>query len=188
MRPKGNEALKKSVLRYLQYLIILLVRRLVLLLPRKTALKMGVYLADLMFLLFPKERAKVMANLNLAFGSEKKQREIYRICRYCFRNLGKGMMEVMQFEYTWHPVQKMDQALQLIVKMADEGFCPALVFDDDGRWALSFEGVSGIKFEEDSQDLDMRIFVKKHEWNESLTRAICEACLRAVREFPPRSK
>ena len=123
MRPKGNEALKKSVLRYLQYLIILLVRRLVLLLPRKTALKMGVYLADLMFLLFPKERAKVMANLNLAFGSEKKQREIYRICRYCFRNLGKGMMEVMQFPrlnennlsklVTFEGKQNLDNALKL---------------------------------------------------------------------------
>ena len=25
-------------------------------------------------------------------------------------------------------------------KLVNNGYCPALVFDDDGRWALSFDG------------------------------------------------
>jgi KDO2-lipid IV(A) lauroyltransferase len=68
-----------------------------LLLPRKIALVLGVYVADLLFLLFPNERAKAIKNLTIAFGEEKSHAEILKICRNCFRNLGKGMMEVLQF-------------------------------------------------------------------------------------------
>ncbi|MBM3211639.1 lysophospholipid acyltransferase family protein [Candidatus Poribacteria bacterium] len=94
---KGLYCLLKSIKRYAHYLIILIIRWIVLLLPRNVALFLGVYLADLLFLVFPKEKAKALENLSIAFGSEKSNDEILRICRDCFRNLGKGMMEVLQF-------------------------------------------------------------------------------------------
>ncbi len=72
-------------------------RRIVLLLPRKTALNLGVLLAGLLFLLSRREKARAFSNLSMAFGTEKSPRGILRICRLCFENLGKGLMEVLQF-------------------------------------------------------------------------------------------
>jgi KDO2-lipid IV(A) lauroyltransferase len=77
--------------------VIIAARRIVLLLPRKTALSLGVLLADLLFVLSRREKAKALENLLIAFGSEKSWDDILRICHYCFENLGKGLMEVLQF-------------------------------------------------------------------------------------------
>jgi len=77
--------------------MIVSMRRIVLLLPRKVALSLGVCLADLPFWFSRSERAKALENLSIAFGEEKTPGEILRICRYCFENLGKGLMEVLQF-------------------------------------------------------------------------------------------
>jgi len=68
-----------------------------LLLPRQTALNIGVLLADLVFLLSRRERARALEHLSTAFRAEKSPAEILRLSRYCFRNLGKGLMEVLQF-------------------------------------------------------------------------------------------
>ena len=67
------------------------------LLPRQTALNIGVRLADLVFLLSRRERARALEHLSTAFRAEKSPAEILRLSRYCFRNLGKGLMEVLQF-------------------------------------------------------------------------------------------
>ena len=72
-------------------------RRIVLLLPRKVALNLGVLLARLLFLFSRGEREKALGNLSAAFGFEKSPSDILRICRHCFENLGKGLMEVIQF-------------------------------------------------------------------------------------------
>lgn len=83
--------------RYIHYLLIVATRRVVLLLPRRVALALGVLLADLLFLFSRKEKARALENLFIAFGAEKLPGEILRICRCCFENLGKGLMEVLQF-------------------------------------------------------------------------------------------
>ena len=72
-------------------------RRIVLLLPRQTALNLGILLADLLFLFSRREKARALENLSTAFGEEKGPSDVLRICRYCFQNLGKGLMEVLQF-------------------------------------------------------------------------------------------
>lgn len=77
--------------------MIIAARRIVLLLPRKTVLSLGVLLADLLFVLSRREKAKALENLLIAFGREKSRDDILKICHYCFENLGKGLMEVLQF-------------------------------------------------------------------------------------------
>ncbi len=72
-------------------------RRIVLLLPRKIALNLGAFLGRLLFLLSRREKARALSNLSIAFGAEKSSRDILRICRLCFENLGKGLMEFLQF-------------------------------------------------------------------------------------------
>jgi len=66
-------------------------------LPRKTALGLGIFLADLVFCFPSGDKAKTLENLSIAFGNEKSDAEILRICHNCFRNLGKSMMEFFQF-------------------------------------------------------------------------------------------
>jgi len=30
--------------------------------------------------------------------------------------------------------------IEVLNKVADKGYCPALLFDDNGKWALAFDG------------------------------------------------
>jgi KDO2-lipid IV(A) lauroyltransferase len=103
-------------------LIVVVMRRIVLLLPRKLALSLGVLLADLLFSLSQREKARALENLSIAFGREKSPSDILRICRYCFENLGKGLMEVVRFPrltsenldrlVAFHGIQNVDSAFK----------------------------------------------------------------------------
>ncbi len=103
--------------------MIVFIRQIVLLLPRKVALNLGVLLADLFFLFLHREKAIAIENLSMAFGREKSRDEILRICRHCFENLGKGLMEVFQMPrlnsgnfgrlITLEGRQNIDNALQM---------------------------------------------------------------------------
>lgn len=68
----------------------------VLLLPRRAVLWLGTHLADLFFRFSRREKAIALENLSAAFGGEKSPDEILKICRDCFRNLGKQLMEVLK--------------------------------------------------------------------------------------------
>ena len=70
--------------------------KLILLLPRRTALRLGTLLADLFFLFSHRDKNIAIDNLSTSLGAEKSPDEILRICRRCFRNLGKNVMEVLQ--------------------------------------------------------------------------------------------
>lgn len=47
--------------------------------------------------LLRKRRKTALNNLHLALGKEKTKEEIERICRDCFKNIGKDMMEISHF-------------------------------------------------------------------------------------------
>lgn len=70
--------------------------QIILLIPRRFALKLGIFIGDLAFLLLKKERKKAIKNLSFAFGEEKSQKEIFAICHNCFKNLGKSLIEFFQ--------------------------------------------------------------------------------------------
>jgi hypothetical protein len=54
---------------------------------------------------------------------------------------------------------------------ADEGLCPALVFNDDGKWAVSFEGMQSM----DYGSTHYSVFVPESEWCDSPKEAIDQA-------------
>jgi hypothetical protein len=76
----------------------------------------------------------------------------------------------------------MDDATRLgmFVKWADAGYCPALVFDDDGRWAVVFDGDQSLPMEDGARDVHMSFMVYKGDWHASPQEAIDEA----FRQFP----
>jgi len=82
---------------FIYYMVAVAARRIVLFIPRKLALNLGALLADLLFWFSRREKARALENLAIAFGEGKSAGDILRICHYCFENLGKGLMEVLQF-------------------------------------------------------------------------------------------
>ena len=86
----------KQAKHFFYYILAVIISGLFLYIPRKIALGFGVFIGDLIFYLSRKERAKAVKNLSIAFGSEKSTKEILNICRNCFRNLGKGLIEFLQ--------------------------------------------------------------------------------------------
>ncbi|MBD3181914.1 lipid A biosynthesis lauroyl acyltransferase [Candidatus Poribacteria bacterium] len=78
-------------------MIVITTRQMVLFLPRKAALKLGILLINAMYPLIKGEKEKALNSLNTAFGKEKSSEELTEICRYFFQNLVKGLMEVLQF-------------------------------------------------------------------------------------------
>jgi KDO2-lipid IV(A) lauroyltransferase len=82
---------------FIYYMVAVAARWIASFLPRKLALNLGVLLADLLFLFSRREKARALGNLSAAFGEEKSPGDILRVCHNCFENLGKGLMEVLQF-------------------------------------------------------------------------------------------
>jgi len=58
---------------------------------------------------------------------------------------------------------------------ADSGLCPALVFNDNGYWAISFDGVIPMDFSEPPNDAQLLIDVEKSMWRETVAEAIDQA-------------
>jgi hypothetical protein len=62
------------------------------------------------------------------------------------------------------------ERLRQFERWADDGFCPHLVFDDDGHWAVSFAG-SGPCAQSDEITSHVAV-VEPHEWSDSVGEAI----------------
>lgn len=56
--------------------------------------------------------------------------------------------------------------------LADSGYCPALIFDDDGRWALVFDGVQPVNFSSDPQSMNTTFFVDADSWKDTIEEAV----------------
>lgn len=57
-------------------------------------------------------------------------------------------------------------------KLADSGYCPALLFDDDGRWALSFTGTQPVNFESKPMSMYTTFFVESNDWKDTIEEAV----------------
>jgi len=88
--------LTKRIKHFTYYLLAVVISQIVLQTPRKFAIKFGAFIGDMIFFFSKHERLKAVKNLSIAFGNEKSQQEILAICRNCFRNLGKSLIEFGQ--------------------------------------------------------------------------------------------
>lgn len=52
------------------------------------------------------------------------------------------------------------------------GWAPSLVFDDDGRWALSFVGTQPVIMGDEPIEMHMTVFVEKDYWCDSIREAV----------------
>ena len=86
---------------------------LVRLLPRKSALAFGGWLAKIIWVLMPRWRATSLRNLELFFGDALSPRERVAIGRQAAINLGYHVVEFIQLGYL--PV---DDALGMVVELS----------------------------------------------------------------------
>ena len=93
---------------------------------------------------------------------------------------GGGCWEFQPFENNgiWTPINWLswENAGRLLEEMANDGGCPGLIFDDNSHWAVSQDGTQTLNYESPC-DVATSFFVKKEQWCDSPTRAICEAWL-----------
>lgn len=79
-------------------------------------------------------------------------------------------LEIAELRARCEAVERDAERLCQFERWADVGFCPHLVFDDDGHWAVSFAG-SGPCAQSDEITSHAAI-VEPHEWHDSVGEAI----------------
>lgn len=74
----------------------------------------------------------------------------------------------------------------LFEKWADDGLCPMLVYDDDGHWAVSFDGYGPV-IEEDihKDEVGVTAVVQPDQWRDTVREAL-EAAVAARAEHNDR--
>lgn len=77
---------------------------------------------------------------------------------------------------TWVPHFSTDiaAAWQVVEKLVAEGYCPALLYDDEGHWGLFFDGVSQAEAQPESY-----VVFTTPAWADTAPLAICLAALKA---------
>lgn len=63
----------------------------------KWGVRLGGMIGALLYCLLRRERAKSLEGLRIAFGSDKPERELHQILKKSFQNLGKGLIEIINF-------------------------------------------------------------------------------------------
>ena len=93
-KKKKNRFLQK-IRRYLIYLIAMIFRRILLILPWPLSFRIGEKMGGMIYFLLPHEKKKALNNLSTAFGDKKSKGELRRIAREVFRNAGRSMAEIL---------------------------------------------------------------------------------------------
>ena len=88
--------------------------------------------------------------------------------------LDEGCAQAIALEAENKELRKDKARLDWLEKSTHEGFCPGLLFDDDGHWAVSMDGSQSIShmLGEGPGDVSTSFFVTADEWHESVRDAI----------------
>jgi len=52
------------------------------------------------------------------------------------------------------------------------GGCPNLLYDDDGRWAVTDDGYQNVNTTEEAIDIKTSFFVEKEKWEDTIYKAL----------------
>ena len=65
-----------------------------------------------------------------------------------------------------------EEALQELTKI---GYAPNLVYDDNGHWAVSFNGFQTLAIGDEPEDASITCFVEKEYWKKEIKEALIYA-------------
>ena len=64
------------------------------------------------------------------------------------------------------------ERINWLEEQANNGACPALLNDDNGHWAVSFEGLQNCPEDSNPCDINTAFFVETGDWKDSIREAI----------------
>lgn len=129
----------------LTYILVKLTGYIVRNIPRRVGLYIGAFLGSLVYCFVKKRREMALKNLKMALGKEKNERELRRIAKKSFQNMGKMLIEFLN-------IPKYDpESLKKLVKIEGMGhFQDAMAKGKGvigvswhfGNWELIFQAIS----------------------------------------------
>jgi hypothetical protein len=61
---------------------------------------------------------------------------------------------------------------QAFESLADIGYCPNLLNDDNGHWSVRFDGFQNVPTKDEPEDIHTTFFIKAKDWKESIYDAL----------------
>ncbi len=61
---------------------------------------------------------------------------------------------------------------QAFEKLAEIGCCPNLLNDDNGHWAVAFDGFQNVPMGDDPEDIATTCFIEAKDWKNSIYEAL----------------
>ena len=61
---------------------------------------------------------------------------------------------------------------ELLESLTDLGNCPALIFDDNGHWAVSESGLQTVPTGETPEDMTSTFIVEAMDWKKNIRKAV----------------
>lgn len=66
--------------------------------------------------------------------------------------------------------------------LAEEGGCPCLLNNDDGYWALSFDGMQNVPSGEKKEDVAICCFIEADDWQKTIYDAVVYKLEKTIKE------
>ena len=64
---------------------------------------------------------------------------------------------------------------QAMERLSEIGYCPDLLNDDNGHWAISFEGYQTVALSDDPQDINTEHYILACQWKTTIKEALIYA-------------
>lgn len=61
---------------------------------------------------------------------------------------------------------------QAFESLAEIGYCPNLFNDDNGHWAVKFDGFQNVPMEDEPTDISTYCFIEAKDWKNSIYEAL----------------
>ena len=146
-------------------------------LDAKVALQVGYHL-------FEEQRGEYQLHVFYKTAEPWKRSRDWKVIRGRYRELQLDELELGRLiaETLPHFSTDIATAWGLVEKMVAEGGCPALVFDDNGHWALAGGGWQTVPMGEDPEDVVTTFIIEASRWADSAPEAICKEFLATYEE------
>lgn len=61
---------------------------------------------------------------------------------------------------------------QALESLSEIGYCPNLLNDDNGHWAVKFDGFQNVPIGDDPEDISTTCFVEAKDWKDTIYEAL----------------
>lgn len=61
---------------------------------------------------------------------------------------------------------------QAFERLAEIGYCPNLLNDDNGHWAVKFDGFQNVPSSDNPEDISTIFFIEEKDWKNSIYEAL----------------